>query len=76
MEVFIKGEELKLLNELATEAKKTGVNLRTSCCEPESEPNMQAWDRLQEFMDELGRRYNFDPSVVKGINEETGQVLL
>lgn len=32
-----------------------------------------AWNRVRKFMDELGKRYGFDPSVYS-INTETGKI--
>jgi len=34
----------------------------------------QAWDRVRSKWEELGRKYKFHPSQVKGIDKQTGEV--
>lgn len=36
----------------------------------------QAWNRVRAKMDELGQKYGFDPSEMRGINKKTGEVHL
>jgi hypothetical protein len=33
----------------------------------------QAWDRVQDMMDKLGKKYGYDPKIVQ-INQKTGEV--
>ena len=35
-----------------------------------------AWKRVREKMQELGEKYGFDPEKMKGIDPETGEILL
>lgn len=34
-----------------------------------------AWDDVRHKMDELGKKYGFDPKLMKGINFKTGEVI-
>jgi len=34
----------------------------------------QAWDDVRRKMDELGKKYGFNPKEMKGINPKTGEV--
>lgn len=34
----------------------------------------QAWDRVREKMDELGKKYGFNPKSMRGIDKKTGEV--
>jgi len=35
----------------------------------------QAWDKVRDKWDELGRKYGFNPKEVRQIDPETGEVL-
>lgn len=35
-----------------------------------------AWDNVREKMDELSKKYGFDPKAMKGIDPETGEIKL
>ncbi|MFB0559611.1 MAG: hypothetical protein ACETWM_00065 [Candidatus Lokiarchaeia archaeon] len=36
----------------------------------------RAWERVKKFMDKLGSKYGFDPTQMRGISKETGEVIL
>ena len=38
--------------------------------------SQQTWDEVRDKMDELGKKYGFDPRKMKGISNKTGEVSL
>ena len=34
----------------------------------------QAWNEVRAFMQELGKKYGFDPGYIKGIDANTGEI--
>lgn len=65
-------KEAKRLVELYESAQTTPVITVNS-----SMPSFahQARDRVKEYMDELGEKYNFDPKSIKGI-KPNGEIIL
>ena len=70
-------EELKHLIELTKKAENTPVIAMSL------EAGMKgrdwatlAWNDVRDYWHELGRKYDFDPTKVKGIDSKTGEVLL
>ena len=36
----------------------------------------QAWNTVREKMDELGKKYKFNPETMKGIDKKTGEIII
>jgi hypothetical protein len=62
-------EELKKILELNDSASKIPVIFVGGRSMAAS-----AWDNVRDYWDELGKKYDFNPEEVKGINRETGMV--
>lgn len=75
--IILNEEDRKALTELYAEARTTPVvALSVADMIAGKDWASQAWDRVREKMDELGLKYGFDPKKMKGIDGETGEVLL
>ena len=68
-EIYLKLDDLKRLNQLYHNAASTPV----ICFPPGPDWAASAWEECRRFMDELGRKYGYDPRVAT-INPATGEV--
>jgi len=68
-------EDRKQLVELYEEAQRTPmIGFSTSQMIEGRDLASLAWDRVRSKMDELGKKYGFDPRKIKGI-KKTGEVI-
>lgn len=76
MSIFLSKEELKKLLDLTHEAETTPViALSLEDGLRGKDWSAQAWDRVRDNWKELGKKYGFEPSQVKGIDSSTREVL-
>jgi len=69
-------EDLQELVNLTNEAKTTPVLAMSVRQGLEGKDwASQAWERVRDKWDELGKKYGFTPTAVQGIDMETGEVL-
>ena len=71
--VKLSEEDRKNLVDLYTTAETTPVLYLSG--RPPSAADL-AWDAVRNFMDELGKKYSFNPAQMKGIDKETGEISL
>lgn len=74
--IVLSEEDRKELAEMYRRAQTTPVIWLPT----EYNPNpkdwaQQAWDEVRAKMDDLGKKYGFDPKKIKGISSKTGEVL-
>ena len=67
--IVLNADDRKELAKLYQKAQTTPVIFFGDC----SDMATIAWNRMRKFMDTLGEKYDFDPSVYS-INTETGEV--
>jgi hypothetical protein len=63
-------EDLKRLIDLTTKAENTPA---IYCGYDWSK---KAWGDVRRYWEELGKKYKFNPAQIKGIKQDTGEVLL
>jgi len=75
MKIKLSEEDRKELVELYEEAEKTPM-IAMSLADGIAGRDWatQAWNEVKAKMDELGKKYGFDPSQMKGINKKTGEI--
>ena len=76
-EIRLSEQELEELKRLIHEAKITpviGFSMRQMM--EGRDLASQAWDRVRRYWDELGEKYGFDPQAIRGIDAQTGEVIL
>ena len=76
MAILLEKADLDKLVELTKEAQQTPV-IAMSMADGLAGRDWAtlAWDRVRGKWAELGKKYGFDPTRVKGINSDTGEVL-
>ena len=76
MEIRLEPSDLKELLELTRSARRTPVIAMSLKDGLEGRDfAAHAWDRVRAKWYELGKKYNFDPTCVRGIKADTGIVL-
>lgn len=76
MAIIIPKDELQELLDLTNKAQNTPViamSLRDGL--EGRDFATQAWDKVRAKWGELGKRYGFDPTKVRGLDSNTGEVL-
>ena len=75
--IKLSGEDLFELIELTKKAEVTPVIVPWGL-DPLRDKDLatEAWDKVREKWQELGKKYGFDPLEVKGILTVTGEVVL
>jgi hypothetical protein len=71
--IVLSEKDRKELAELYHKAEQTPV-IKMSMSSPSWAD--QAWEEVRTKMDELGKKYGFDPEKMKGISNKTGEVSL
>lgn len=70
-------EDLEELLKVTREAEKTPVIAMSLSDGLEGRDfATQAWDKVRDKWEELGKKYGFSPHRVKGINKDTREVLV
>ncbi len=72
MEIKLSEEDRKELVKLYEEAEHTPIIVVGGVGEDLAS---LAWDRVRDKFDELGKKYGFNPTGIKGINKETGKLV-
>ena len=77
MAIILEKDELDELMRLNDEARRTPVIAMSVQAGLEGRDfSSQAWDRVRDNWEKLGRKYGFNPEAVKGIDRQTGEVKL
>ena len=77
MIVKITEEEIKELVELTRTAETTPVIALSLKDGLEGRDwSTQAWNRVRDKWNELGKKYGFNPSDIRGIKSDTGEILI
>lgn len=75
--IKLSSQDLKELLELTRKAETTPVIALSLKDGLEGRDwSALAWDKVRDKWHELGRKYGFDPTQVKGIDTKTGEVLI
>ncbi len=69
--IILSEEDRKELAELYKQAQTTPAILLFGKYDLAAD----AWGRVRSKMEEFGDKYDFDPGGIKGINQETGEVI-
>ncbi len=75
MAIILKPKDLQALLKLNDEARSTPViALSVADGLAGRDFSSMAWDRVRNKWEELGKKYNFNPERVTGIDRKTGEV--
>jgi len=77
MTIILEQDDLKELLRLNDEASNTPV-IALSLADGLAGRDFAslAWNRVRDKWEEFGKKYDFDPTKVKGIKRDTGEVLV
>ena len=75
MAIMLNKKDLQELLKLTNEAQNTPVVCMSVAQGLRGEDwASQVWERVREKWHELGKKYGFDPTTIKGVDTETGEV--